>query len=202
MQEIHNSPKVENRVIEDKIYKIKERALQRTVQMNLEVKRNTEWTMPILIENVLTRKERARAEKQKEIEQKRIAKALRHQLEHQNILSNMGQWLAKRLGTFTKTVKTSQSKPQDINDNLSETTDEETRSKNPIIIPLFNLKKYAGDPNTKFPACDLDRAWMLDQAINKSLATSFKTRYQTPKRKDIPKYYGVDLNNLTQIRME
>lgn len=152
MQEIHNSPKVENRVIEEKIHKIKERALQRTVQMNLEVKKNTEWTMPILIENVLTRKERARAEKQKEVEQKRVAKALRHQLEHQNILSNMGQWLAKRLGTFTKTVKTSQSKPQDIHDTLSETTDEEIQSKNPVIIPLFNLKRYANDPETKFPA--------------------------------------------------
>lgn len=152
MEEIHNSPKVENRVIEDKIGKIKERALQRTVQMNLEVKKNTEWTMPILIENVLTRKERARAEKQKEVEQKRIAKALRHQLEHQNVLSNVGQWLAKKLGTFTKAVKNPHSKAQDIHDRLSETSDEEIHSKNPIIIPLFNLKKYAKNRDAKFPS--------------------------------------------------
>jgi len=58
--------------------------------------------MPKLIENVLSRKERAKEEKIKEQEQKRIAKALRHQLAHQNVLSNMGQWLTKRLHQFTK----------------------------------------------------------------------------------------------------
>ena len=105
MQELVNSPKAENRMMEDKMFQLKQREVQRTIQINLEVKKTTEWTMPKLKENVLTRKEREKEEKLKELEQKRQAKALRHQLEHQNVLSSVGTWLTKRLGTMVKKIK-------------------------------------------------------------------------------------------------
>ena len=105
MQELINSPKAENRMMEDKMFQLKQREVQRTIQINLEVKKTTEWTMPKLKENVLTRKEREKEEKLKELEQKRQAKALRHQLEHQNVLSSVGTWLTKRLGTMVKKIK-------------------------------------------------------------------------------------------------
>jgi signal recognition particle GTPase len=148
MAELHNSPKEENRIIEEKIYQLKERALQRTVQMNLEIKRNTEWTMPKLVENVLTRKERLKEERLKELEQRRVARALRHQLAHQNVLSNVGQWLTKRLATFTKKVKLN--KHQDSDDSLSEATSEDIRLGDPIKVPMFNVRKYAQDRNSSF----------------------------------------------------
>lgn len=102
MEELHNSPKIENRVIEQHMQRIKERSMQRTIQMNLEIKNKTDWTMPKLIESVLTRKERERNAVLKEIEQKRIAKALRHQLAHQSVLSSVGQWLTRRVVDYTK----------------------------------------------------------------------------------------------------
>lgn len=119
MNELHNSPKAENKIIEDKIQQLKERALQRTVHVNLEIKKKTDWTMPKLVENVLTRKERAKEEKLKELEQRRIAKALRDQLAHQNVLSNVGQWLTKRLKEFTKNAKVRKiSESEIVNDSL------------------------------------------------------------------------------------
>lgn len=125
--------------------------------------------MPKLIENVLSRKERAKQEKLKELEQRRIAKALRHQLAHQNVLSNMGAWLTKRLTKFTKNVKIKSERTQEVEDHVSDTTDEERRTREPIVIPLFNLKKYANDRNSKFQKLDIDRAWAFDQVINKKL---------------------------------
>jgi hypothetical protein len=136
MDELRNSPKQENKILEDKVYSIKERALQRTIQINLEIKKKTDWTMPKLVENVITKKQREREEKLKEIEQRRIAKALRHQLAHHNMLSGIGQWLTKRLGTFTQKLN----KNKDIEeDNLSSTTSEDLRVKSPVIIPAFSL---------------------------------------------------------------
>ena len=102
MKELINSPKAENKVITEKMALLKERSLQRAVQINLDIKKNRDWTMPKLVENVLSRKEKAEEERLKEIEQRKIAKALRQQLTHQNVLSNMGVWLTKRLSKFTK----------------------------------------------------------------------------------------------------
>lgn len=116
--------------------------------MNLEIKRNTEWTMPKLVENVLTRKERLKEERLKELEQIRVAKALRHQLAHQNVLSNVGQWLTKRLATFTKKVKIN--KNHDSDDSLSEATNEDVRMSDPIKVTMFNVRKYAQNRDSSF----------------------------------------------------
>lgn len=177
MKQLCNSPKAENRIIEGRMYEIKERALQRAVQINIEIKKNREWTMPKLVENVLSRKERALEEKQKEIDQRRIAKALRHQLAHQNMLSGIGSWLIKRLPTLTKNVKKYKTiTTQDINDNLSDTTEEELRRKEQRIAPMFNLPKYARDRNASFQKWDLDEVWLLDQSINHEIKKINKFR--------------------------
>jgi hypothetical protein len=105
MELILNSPKEENRLMQDKISEIKERALQRTIQLNLEIKKNSDWTMPKLVENVIYRKEKVKEDKLKEIEQKRIAKALRHQLAHQSVVSSVGKWLTLRLSSLVKEGK-------------------------------------------------------------------------------------------------
>ena len=74
--------------------------------------------MPKLVENVLTRKERAKEEKLKEIEQRRIAKALRDQLAHQNVLSNVGQWLTKRIVHFAKNAQVHRAHDNEDKDDL------------------------------------------------------------------------------------
>lgn len=139
MEELYKSPKTENKILEDKILQLKERALQRTVHVNLEIKKKTDWTMPKLVENVLTRKERHREERLKEEEQKRTARKLREQLAHNNLMSNVGLWFTKNLLKFTKNAKLN--KTQNMDDNLSDTTNEEIRKRDPIIIPLFRYAK-------------------------------------------------------------
>mmetsp|Transcript_21290 Transcript_21290/g.24484 ORF Transcript_21290/g.24484 Transcript_21290/m.24484 type:complete len:103 (-) Transcript_21290:218-526(-) len=86
----------------------------------------------------------------KKLSRSRIAKALRHQLEHQNVMSNLGNWLSKNLKSFTSKVKESSSKHQDANDEAWSDAYMEDISKNPVIVPLFNLKKYAKDRQARF----------------------------------------------------
>lgn len=150
MEEFLNSPREENRGMANIMKKLKQREVQRTIQVNLAIKRATDWTMPKLKENVLTRKEREKEEKLKELEQKRIAQALRHQLAHQNVLSSMGSWLTKRLGGMIKSKKITREETK-IADNLSETTYNDESPVNPYKVPKFSLVQYARNKNSEFP---------------------------------------------------
>lgn len=145
LNDLHHSPKDENRVIEEKMAQMKERALQRTVQLSLEIKKNTDWQMPKLVDNVLSRKQRARDEKLKEQEQRRIAKVLRHQLAHQNVLSGIGKWLTHQVVHIAKNV---QNKKKDETESLSETSTEDMRERTPVVVPLFNICEYASHRKT------------------------------------------------------
>ncbi len=148
---------------------LKERALQRAIHVNLEIKKNSEWTMPKLIENVLSRKERVKEDRQKEIDQRNAAKDLRHQLAHRNVLSNMGAWFAKRLVTFTKKGKEKKKRRQEF-----EMKKEEVGTK---MIPVFSIPQYAKNRKTKFRRVDLGRAFVLDKAVDRELRKYGKNKY-------------------------
>ncbi|CAI2370104.1 unnamed protein product [Moneuplotes crassus] len=165
--ELHNSPKEENRIIEEKMQMLKERALQRAIQVNLEIKKNSDWTMPKLVQNVLNRKERIKEEKQKELDQIKAAKDLRHQLAHRNVLSNMGQWFTKNLSVFTNKGKLKSKQKSIKEDKIEEEIQyEKIYSK---MIPTFNMPDYARDKDKSFQRVHLGRAFMIDQAIFREL---------------------------------
>ena len=95
---------------------------------------------------------------------------------------------------------------------MSDTTIDEERFKNPTVIPKFNLVKYANDRNVRFPNCDIDRAWLLDQAVNRELkkmgrlsspsTRSIDREELSPRKKTTDRFKGVDLKDLTQIRSD
>eukprot|EP00344_Euplotes_crassus_P001511 CAMPEP_0197014852 /NCGR_PEP_ID=MMETSP1380-20130617/71946_1 /TAXON_ID=5936 /ORGANISM="Euplotes crassus, Strain CT5" /LENGTH=122 /DNA_ID=CAMNT_0042440299 /DNA_START=162 /DNA_END=527 /DNA_ORIENTATION=+ len=105
LKEIKTSPHEGDRLLEDTLRKIKERAINRTVKLSSEIKQTSEWTMGKVLHKVIKERKREKERIRKEHERKKEEKELRHQLETQSIVSNLSKWLTQKASEMIKQGK-------------------------------------------------------------------------------------------------